>query len=103
MGESLYYLAAQNDNDEIKEKLFELEQTMSQLILDLDQVFKVIYNDVGYMYEVVDITGNSTEVVENLQALNGTVAGYIEHMLVRADNVERASLFRNSLLWAYYV
>jgi len=51
-------------------------------------VFKVIYNDVGYMYEVVGITGNSTEVVENLQDLNGTVAGYIEYMLVRADNVE---------------
>jgi len=74
--------------DDLGEEIDELNEKLNDLVSDLNGAFGLISGDMRYIYDVVGVSGNSTDIVESLKGLNSTVAGYIEDIIVSTNEIE---------------
>lgn len=81
LSSAMTYLATETD-------VTELNQTINQLIEELDVVFTDVYSRTNYLASIIGITDNSTEVSLNLVNGTHTVASYLEGLV---DNLNETN------------
>jgi hypothetical protein len=81
-----------------------LNQTINQLIEELDMIFKDVYSKTNYLASIIGITANSTEVSLNLVNGTHTVASYLEGIVgnLNETNTEIVITYNELLAFENY-
>ena len=73
--------------DELQPEIEELNQTINQMIKELNLIINDLYGGLDAIYRMVGIPGNSSAIRESIIAGNATVIGYLERYAERIDGL----------------